>query len=99
MTREEKIRELIDKYVPCTCGEMYLSRCMAAPDCPSHSVNIEDVAIQYARIQSLTFISWVADSGYYRSVDGKWNVWDKPLSHISLDDLYLIFLHHQSPIP
>lgn len=39
--------EIAKEYIPCTCGEIYLSRKMKAPDCPLHSFDIETAMEAY----------------------------------------------------
>lgn len=46
------IIELAKKHFPCTCGEIYLSRNLTAPDCPYHAFEWEEFASDLLSIQT-----------------------------------------------
>ncbi len=41
--------EIAKKYFPCTCGEIYLSRNLTAPDCPFHAFDWDGAFEEYAQ--------------------------------------------------
>ena len=41
--------EIAKKYFPCTCGEIYLSRNLTAPDCAFHSLEWDKALEEYAQ--------------------------------------------------
>lgn len=70
MTKEE----IAAKYIPCTCGEIYLSRNIVAPDCPLHAFAIEEAMEEY-RSQSndqeiIEFVEHLGIKGKFK--DNEW---------------------------
>jgi len=47
--------ECNEKYYTCTCGEMYKSRNLVAPDCPLHSIASEEALAAYGRWLAIDF--------------------------------------------
>jgi len=47
-----KIETIAKKYFPCTCGEIYLSRRLTAPDCPYHANDWESFADEIKALES-----------------------------------------------
>lgn len=68
MIEEKTASQIAEELIPCTCGEVYLSRKMAAPDCPLHSSEIEEAMTLFAdqekRREAIGFAIWAADSGW-----------------------------------
>lgn len=57
--------EIAKEHIPCTCGEIYLSRNLTAPDCPYHSYDWEAALIECAKQ------AWASgfDRGTYEACD------------------------------
>lgn len=47
--------EIAKKYVPCRCDQAYISRGLAAPDCPYHSTDPESAMEEWAKQQAIDF--------------------------------------------
>jgi len=58
-----KALEIVEQHIPCTCGEMYLSRNMAAPDCPIHAFDWESTVKEIAEL--------AFNEGHWQSEEGR----------------------------
>lgn len=54
--------EIAKKYFPCTCGEIYLSRNLTAPDCPFHAFDWDGAFEEYAQQSQPSGMRWVRAS-------------------------------------
>jgi len=54
--------EIAKKYFPCTCGEIYLSRNLTAPDCAFHSLEWDKALEEYAQQSQPSGMRWVMAS-------------------------------------
>lgn len=51
----ESAEEIAYHYGLCTCDEIYTSRGLYAPDCPWHSLGVEEAMEEYAKEVALAF--------------------------------------------
>lgn len=69
------------KYFPCTCGEIYLSRKLTAPDCPFHANDwesaMEEYASQFKPSPSVSAEDFLKTRKEFYTPDGKFEATDE----------------------
>lgn len=95
--------EIIEEYIPCTCGEIYTSRKMVAPDCPRHAFAVEEAMDEYAKQQVIDTLDWMYAGATETIPPGDQlpsdrHMWLRDLSDLykKSEDLYVAFLQSQS---
>lgn len=53
--------DIAKKHFPCTCGEIYLSRNLTAPDCPYHSFDWESAMQEVAELAFDAGVTYAED--------------------------------------
>lgn len=88
--------QIIEEYIPCTCGEIYTSRKMVAPDCPKHAFAVEEAMDEYAKNKAIDFAEWGNEQDLQGHPEGWVFKGDQFKKVHSMEDLYNLFLQSQS---
>lgn len=85
MAKEEKKQELIDKYYPCTCAEIYKGR-RADPSCVRcyEGEYLTDLMDEYAEHIAIAFRDW--------AVISEWEVNTREQRTLSTSELYQVYI-------